>query len=82
MQGLPTSLPILLEKMKELGLEQSYIDKVSKWENSMLATMVRATGPYPGDFLTVLHGDLWLNNQLFKGLEDVKFVRFILEGGE
>lgn len=83
-EGLSMKLDVLAEKMKELGMEQHYIDKVRKWETSLFAATVRATDPdyYPGDFHTVLHGDLWLNNQMFKyndqkELQDVKFVRRI-----
>lgn len=78
---LPANLVALDKKLRELGMDV-YADKIAKWETSLLPTVVRATDPdyYPGDFHTVLHGDLWLNNELFKYDEqkkpqDVKFVR-------
>lgn len=81
--GLNMTVSILVDKMKEIGMDQCYIDKVQKWEASAFPAMIRATDPdyYPSDFHTILHGDLWVNNQMFryndqKQLQDVKFVDF------
>lgn len=67
-QLLPGTLSSLEQRMKDIGMGQFYADKMSKWQESLLPSIVRATDPdyYPADFQTILHGDLWLNNELFK----------------
>lgn len=79
---MPANLAALTKKMTNMGMEQMYIDKISKWQTSLMPSIIRATDPdyYPADFHTLLHGDLWLNNEMFKyddkgQLQDVKFVR-------
>ena len=75
----PSTIPMIVDRMKALGMDEAQVKMMENWE-TILPAVVRATDPecYSGDLHTVLHGDLWLNNLMFKneGEKDVLFVRF------
>lgn len=71
------------EALKSYDLGQELIDKVAKWPEFGFNEMRMITDPESdlNDLHVLVHGDLWLNNQMFKydsdsNLIDVIFVSF------
>lgn len=76
-----TKVQNLAKAAEELGIEEEIVHKIRSWNAAMIPELEKGTDPAtsPDDFQVLCHGDLWLNNQMFRydadnNVSDVIFV--------
>lgn len=67
MQGFFRILNSFTETVKKYGDCDYYADKIARWDKSKLATQwFDVATPMSSGFIVMNHGDIWLNNMMYK----------------
>lgn len=81
-QFTQSKVKALANAVEAWGIGQQYVEKIKAWQVGLIPEIKRIFNPNKesgAEFLVLCHGDLWLNNQLFKydnddNVTDVIFV--------
>lgn len=72
------STKMLIEATEDWGMDEKILDSLRSVQKVFMAEFIAGTDPdtaHPDDFQVLCHGDLWLNNMMFKEGNDVLLVR-------
>lgn len=70
---------VLAKAAEKWGMDKELVQAIRKWGDNMYSETVKVMDPEtaPEDFQVLCHGDLWLNNMMFK-TEDTKTVEDVI----
>lgn len=67
------SSKMLIEAVEDWGMDEKILDLLRRSKDVFLEEFIAGTDPdtaHPDDFQVLCHGDLWMNNMMFKGGND------------